>query len=336
MRKIFFTIMFMLCGITAFAATNQSAKSNKIKVVIDNDFSGDPDGLFQLAHQLLCSGTDVRGIIGGHLSASGFTHRDHSATLSCQKANALLNAMGLEGRYKVVTGAEDGLTSTIKPIENEGAKLIVAEAKQCTKENPLYVCCGASLTNIACAHLMDPTIDDKVVLVWIGGNDYKGLTDGMSSENPDVEFNLSLSIPAAQIIFNNSEIRIHQVPKGTYRQCMYGTDEIKAKVAPYGKAGAFLYQSILSLFDELKHFGMAMGETYVLGDGPLVLLTSLSPDSQARPESSYYKVVNAPHINDDGTYSDNPSGRPIRVYYQIDTRLMFGDFESKMQQLKNK
>lgn len=173
-------LLFALSSATwAQKATKNSATNrlNKVKVVIDNDFCGDPDGLFQLAHQMLCTTCDVRAIVGGHLStAGGFTNRKDQATESCEKAEKVLELMGLKGTVKVVPGAENGLTSTTEPIRSQGAQAIVDEARQCTPDHPLYVLCGASLTNIACAHLMDPSIDDKVVLVWIGGQEYTGVS----------------------------------------------------------------------------------------------------------------------------------------------------------------
>ena len=36
----------------------------RTKVIIDNDFCCDPDGLIALAHQILCTEVEVRGIIG--------------------------------------------------------------------------------------------------------------------------------------------------------------------------------------------------------------------------------------------------------------------------------
>ena len=99
--------------------------------------------------------------MGGHLSANaGFTNRSDQATESCEKARKVLQLMGREGTIKVVPGAEKGMTSVNKPADSEGARLIVDEAKQCTQDKPLLVLCGASLTNIATAHLIDPSIDD--------------------------------------------------------------------------------------------------------------------------------------------------------------------------------
>ena len=39
----------------------------RIRVIIDNDFSGDPDGLVQLAHHLLSPSVDIRAVTGLHL-----------------------------------------------------------------------------------------------------------------------------------------------------------------------------------------------------------------------------------------------------------------------------
>ncbi len=327
-------LLFTLSG-SAWAqkTTNASTTNrlNKVKVVIDNDFCGDPDGLFQLAHQMLCTTCDVRAIVGGHLSAAGgFTNRQDQAIESCEKAEKVLELMGLKGTVKVVPGAETGLTSTSEPIHSQGAQAIVDEARQCTPDHPLYVLCGASLTNIACAHLMDPSIDDKVVLVWIGGQEYNGVSAYPPPGYSKVEYNLNLSIAAGRVIFNDSKMRIWQVPRDVYRQCLYGLDEMKLKIEPYGKVGQYISEQILKTVNTCEKYNIPMGECYIMGDSPLVLLTALQSGFEADPCSSSYQYVQCPIINEDGTYGMNHNGRLIRVYTHVDTRLMFGDFEAKM------
>ena len=334
--SLFFFLLLTLLPLSAAPSDGGQPRQNKVKVVIDNDFCGDPDGLFQLVHQVLCKTCDIRGIVGGHLTGkanAGFTSRTDQATESCEKANALLDLMGMKGKIKVVPGSEQPLTSTTTPIASEGARLIVDEARQCTKEKPLFVLCGASLTNVACAHLLDPSIDDKVIVVWIGGQEYEGINGYPPPGYSKVEYNLNLSIAAGQVVFNKSRMRIWQVPRDVYRQCQYGLDEIKVKIAPYGKVGKYLYDALMNTVTMCEKFGIPMGETYILGDSLLVLLSALQTGFEQDPASSYYKYVPAPTINDDGSYGLNHDGRLIRVYYRLDSRLMFGDFEAKMQLL---
>lgn len=334
MKKIkILGFLFLLFSIPAFAQQmgGKMARPTKVKVVIDNDFCGDPDGLVQLAHQLMCTTCDVRGIIGGHLSASGgFTQRKDQAAESCEKASRVLDLMGMKGKIKVVPGAESGLISTDKLVDSPGARLIVNEARQCSKDKPLFLLCGASLTNVASAHLIDPSIDDKVIVVWIGGQEYPGIGSYPPPGYSKVEYNLNLSIPAAQVVFNNSKMRIWQVPRDAYRQCLYSLDEMRVKVAPYGKIGSFLYEQIMNTVKSCEQWGSAMGETYILGDSPLVLLSALQSGFEQDPSSSSYQYVQAPVINADGSYGFNHDGRLIRVYTHIDTRLMFGDLEAKL------
>ena len=76
--------------------------------------------------------------------------------------------------------------------------------------------------------------------------------------------------------------------------------------------------------------GRLLGETYVAGDSPLVALTALQSAFEPDPSSSFYDVVPAPEIGDDGRYVPRPDGRPIRVYTQIDNRLMLEDLYAKL------
>lgn len=52
MKKIILCFVLAIGGLCMAQAASPNAKT-KVKVVVDNDFCGDPDGLFQLVHQLL-------------------------------------------------------------------------------------------------------------------------------------------------------------------------------------------------------------------------------------------------------------------------------------------
>src|SRR5215204_2055881 len=59
----------------------------RMRVIVDNDFSGDPDGLFQLAHLLLSPSVEIRAIIGSHLNvADGFDNSKTQAENAAKKA----------------------------------------------------------------------------------------------------------------------------------------------------------------------------------------------------------------------------------------------------------
>ena len=54
----------MLAMSTPAGSSAKPGKSAAARVIVDNDFAGDPDGLFQLAHHLLCTSVDIPIIIG--------------------------------------------------------------------------------------------------------------------------------------------------------------------------------------------------------------------------------------------------------------------------------
>ena len=196
------------------------------------------------------------------------------------------------------------------------------------------MCVGGPLTDIASAWLMNPEIGKNIILIWIGGQEYKETGAIVPPGYSMPEYNLNLSIAAAQVVFNKSDMRIWQIPRDVYRQCMYSMTELEAKVRPYGKLGAYLYDSLAGIMAGRN--GFSMGETYILGDSPLVLMTALMSNFEADPASSHYQYVTIPTIADDGSYRYNHEGRQIRVYDRIDTRLMFADMEAKLQLFANK
>ena len=75
-----------------------------------------------------------------------------------------------------------------------------------------------------------------------------------------------------------------------------------------------------------------MGEIYILGDSPLVLLTALQTGWAPEPASSFSITRPIPTIGDNGLYIQNDNGRPIRVFTQLDNRLLFEDMIAKFKQ----
>ena len=130
-------------------------------------------------------------------------------------------------------------------------------------------------------------------------------------------------------MFNDSPIPLWQVPRDAYRQTLVSWAELKANVAPMGALGAHLYERHDFVRRMAAEHGFDLGETYVAGDSPLVLLTALQSSFEPDPSSSRYDDRPAPEIGDDGFYASH-EGRPIRVYTQIDNRLMLGDFFAKL------
>lgn len=332
-RNIFLIFLFLIsCSIAASAQKmiGEGTVIPRMRVIVDNDFSGDPDGLFQLAHLLLSPSVDIRAVIGSHLKpGDGFDNSKTQAQNAAAKAKELLRIMDVKSNIPVIAGSDIGMSNDSTPVKSEAAKFIIQEASRTDTKQPLYVLCGAGLTEIASALLTAPQIADKLTVIWIGGPEYTDLaTPPPNFSNP--EYNTAIDIFAARVLFNRTTVPIWQVPRNAYRQVLLPYSQLLSRVKPHGKLGAHLSSVLESLMTRIQKY-VNIGETYILGDSPLVLFTALQSSFEADPSSSEYVLKPAPNINYQGGYEYNHKGRNIRVYTRIDTQLIFNDFFSKLE-----
>lgn len=308
----------------------------RTRVICDNDYAGDPDGLVQLAHHLLSPSVEVCAVLASHL-ASGDAF-DASGSSAAHGAEAARRVADLAGRSDVpiLAGAErplaagDGAREPLSPA----ARAIVTEALQ-DDPRPLYVACGGGLTEIASAWLAEPSIAGRIAaVVWIGGAEHSlWPAGGGRAAAPDwdgPEYNTAIDLRAAQVVFD-SDLPLWQVPRDAYRQLLVSSAELDARMRTAGPLGAHLAAALDDARELMAALGQDLGETYDLGDTPLVLLTALQSAFQPDTSSSAHVVVPAPRIGDDGGYVPRPDGRPIRVYTHLDARLAIDDLFAKLE-----
>jgi len=334
-KSLLFFFLFNTC-ISVFGQKNtaqifsDTLVKPRMRVIIDNDFGGDPDGLFELVHHLLSPSVDIRGIIGSHLRpGDGFDRSKETATHAKQKIEEVLSIMNLGKTYSVYQGSNFQLENDSTPQPSDAAKAIVTEAMTGDAKLPLYIVCGAGLTDIASAYLIEPRIAERLTLVWIGGPEYPELAIPPPGYTT-LEYNLGIDIKAGQVIFNKSSIPIWQIPRNVYRQVIMPYSSLLTKVRTQGKIGEFLTSSLEKVMQMSIKYHFNVGEVYIVGDSPLVLLTALQSSFEPDPSSSFYVLRPSPLINNQGIYEVNHKGRNIRVYTQLDVRLLLDDFYSKL------
>lgn len=300
----------------------------RIRVISDNDYSGDPDGLVQLAHHALAPSVDLRGVIGSHLAPGD--PFDSSGRTAERAAEAATRVLALAGREDVPVhvGAELALEDARTPRRSAGVDAIIAEAMRDDVGTPLYLVLGAGLTELASAYLVEPRIAERLTAVWIGGPEHPGLAVAPpGSQGP--EYNLKIDLTAAQVVFD-APIRLWQVPRDAYRQVLASQAEQDLHLRTAGPLGEHLADALDAVGEMAGAHGVDLGETYILGDSPLVLLTALQSAFEADPSSSRYVELPAPRIDDDGQYVHRPDGHLIRVYTHLDNRLLLGDLFARL------
>jgi purine nucleosidase len=303
----------------------------RIRIISDNDYSGDPDGLVQLAQHLLSPSVEVRAVIGTHLREGDPWNESLDVVGDAVRAaQKVVDLCGMTGKVPVLAGAPGAMKDENTPQESEGIRFIIDEAMRDDTQDPLFVVCGASLTEIASAYLIEPRIAERLTVIWIGGHEHAGLAVPPPGA-PDLEYNLHEDVVSGLVFFNHSNLKLWQVPRDQYRHVLASRAEMKLRMQPHGDLGAFLYAELGRVSSWLNHNGYKGGEVYCLGDSPLVLLTALQSAFEADPASSRYVTMPCPNLLENGLYQANPAGRDIRVYTLLDNRLLLEDLYAKLE-----
>ncbi|MCU1404602.1 MAG: Inosine-uridine preferring nucleoside hydrolase [Glaciihabitans sp.] len=300
--------------------------SPRFRVISDNDYSGDPDGLAQLAHHALSPSIDLRLVIGTHLRVGD--PFDPSGESADNAAAIALEILQLSGREDVPVLAGSNVDITTSPDPSAAAIAIVAEAMRDDTDARLFYCAGAGLTELAAALRLEPAIAARLTLVWIGGPEHEGLATAPPGAMP-IEYNLLIDVPAATEVFD-SAVPIWQIPRDAYRQTLASFTELRHRMGGAGPLGARLFEPLDRVREMVEAHGGNIGETYIMGDSPLVLVTALLSSFEADASSSGFVYLPTPGINAAGQYVSRPDARPLRVFTSLDTRLMFEDFYLKL------
>lgn len=292
----------------------------RTRVIIDNDFAGDPDDLFALAHHLLVEGTEVRGVVISRLREDDPWNRTASSVRTGhERVETLLETMGVTG-VDLYDGDDRGFDAYDGPTA--ASRFIIDEALR-DDDRPLFLVAGGSLGDVARAFKAAPQIAERLTLIWIGGGEHPGLAY-VPEGGTDMEYNLALDAASARYVFNDTEARIWQIPRDVYRSASVSMPTIRRGCTRAGAVGAYLLAELNQVRTMVA--GMAHpGATYVLGDQPLVLLSSLQTTFEPDAASSYYDVIPTPRIAPDGTYRYPQDTRPMRRYQRLDNRLLFDD-----------
>lgn len=264
----------------------------RCRVVVDNDFAGDPDGLVGLAHHLLSPSNRVTTITSSFLNPR-FAESATTAEEGARLAAELVDVVGTADRPLLEAGAEQSW----KPGARSAASDAIVAAALEDSDLPLFVVCGGPLTNVAAALEQEPAIATRMALVWIGG----------SLDVDAFEYNRDTDPAAAEFVFGRPGLVVHQFPLETYRQCGYSVHELAEDVGTSGRLGAWLWDHYQTPPEWVE-----LGGIWPLGDSPPVLVTALST------ESSRWTTVQP------------TGGATAHVCTDVDFRLVVGDMLAKL------
>ena len=283
------------------------APEKRTRVIVNTDAKNEADDQFAIVHALLSPSFEVHGIIPAHF---GTAKTNRSMLDSRDEVDLVLKLMGWTDRVVVANGAATALVDEVTPVPSPGVDLIIREALR-DDPRPLYVAFYGPLTDMASALLIEPSIQDRnVIVVWIGGGEWP------IGGN---EYNLSNDIHSANVVMK-SRVNVWMLPIPVFRMTGVGYAELLERVYPAGPLGKYLVEQ---LFDwNANHVGGPI-EFRSLGDNPAVGVI-------LNPGGGRHAMHPAPEFDAEMRYVHTGSHRPIRIYESIDTRYIMEDMFTKI------
>jgi len=322
MTKIFQTAAFLLLCICCIHCTPPAAK---ITVIIDTDANAEVDDQHALAYLFMSGETfDVKGVTVNATFGGGNVDEQAAEAIRIVQ---LCDVTGIP----VMKGANSNfetISPTIGQPDFDGSSavnFIIAQAKA-MKDKKLTLIATGKLTNVALAVEKEPSITDKIRLVWLGSN-YPA----------PGEYNLENDISAMNYLLDtNIEFEMVTVrggkPSGTaavvapieeIRQKMPGKGPMSKEPVTGRHGGEFRHfgDYSVNLFESCECYGNPPGRP--LFDMAAVAIVK-------NPSLAEVKTIPAP-IMVDKQWVDRPDNkRTIKVWENFHIRAILDDFYRTM------
>lgn len=167
-----------------------------VDVVLDTDAYNEIDDQFAIAYLLRCP---ERARVMGFCAAPFLNDKSTSPADGMEKSyHEIHHILTLAGRTELCEHVYRGSTTYLPdektPVDSDAARFMVELSKNYDSENRLYIVAIGAITNVASALLMDPTMKDRVVVVWLAGQDIKNFCAW--------DFNMMQDIAGARIVMD--------------------------------------------------------------------------------------------------------------------------------------
>ncbi len=286
-----------------------------VKMVLDTDTYNEIDDQFALVYALISPELDVKAVYAAPFKNSRSSGPGDGMEKSYEEILRILSKLGRSPDGFAFKGSSKYLTDMREPEKSPAAMDLVARAKKCSPEDPLYVAAVGAITNVSNAILIDPSIIRNIVVVWLGGNGHNWPHQR--------EFNFRQDLNASRIIFDCGVpfVQLPCTPVVTHFRTT--VPEMEAHVAGRGPIGDYL----LEIFKDYKkdHFGWSK----VLWDMTAVAWII---DAKWLPSD----LVHSPIVTDNYTFSFDNSRHLIRAVNFVNRDPIFRDFFTKLDKRSRK
>ena len=298
------------------------APTSKVRVVIDTDTFNEVDDQFAIVHALLSpEQMSIEAIYAAPFHNALSSGPAEGMEKSYDEILRLLEKLNWpDPKFAspaelttidqfVYRGSTAFLDVDLRPQKNAAVDDLIRRALASPGEDPLYVIAIGAITNIASAILLEPSIIEKMVVIWLGGH---------ALEWPHTrEFNLKQDVPAARLVFDSGVPMVMIPCMGVTSHLHTTIPELEAHVSGRGEIGDYLVDIVKGYNDDHIAWSKQIWD---------VAATAYMVDARWAPS----QLVHSPVLTDQVTWSVDHSRHLIRYVYMINRDKMFRDLFDKL------
>lgn len=294
---------------------NLEVPKHQVDVVLDSDMFNEVDDQFALSYLLLNrEKINLKAILAAPFLNKKVNSPKEGMELSYQEIFKILDlCLGDNEKPEVYKGSEEFLKDENTPVISDASNYLAKFAMNYSKENPLYIVAIGASTNISSAILLNPEIEERIVVVMLGGEAYH--------YRGNKEFNVRQDFASARVLFK-SQCPLVQLPcRGVVNMFSTSRYELEHWLVGKNKLSTYLAQNAIDHCEALfpnkpwsKPLWDVTAAAWLLNDDEKFMME---------------RIVDSRVMNYDGTYSDE-IGKPIKYIFFIKRDALFEDLIDKL------
>ncbi len=295
-----------------FVTERLTPPTGHVSAVLDTDTYNEIDDQFALAYAVLAENIDLEAVYAAPFHNARSSGPGDGMEKSYEEIHRVIGR--LEGRgaaipSTVLRGSSAYFPAADTPIESDAARDLVERAHN-DRTGVLYVVAIGAITNVASALLLDPTIRERIVVVWLGGHPYYWHTA--------IEFNLKQDLLASQLLFKCGVPLVHVPCKNVAEHLTTTIPELSHFLKGKNSLCDYLFNAAKEYIEERDRISKAIWDVSTIAwlRNPEWVRSSLHP---------------SPLLTSDFTWSITSSSALVRTAYDLDRDAIFRDLFTKLQ-----
>jgi len=281
-------------------------RSDRVKkVIMDGDYSAEIDDQYTLVYAYGHKKLEVLGVNAvAHYAEPRFTKTSTIVRTSLGRAAQVYWALGLSPEELPLNmGPEKQIThNNGEPVDCASARFIIDMVHK--YDEPIYIITTGPCSSVINACLMDPSIMDKIVVVWLGGHCLHEWFIG----HPFHEWNMHADFTASQMLLNMDIplIMLPCDPNGSVKIVMTGAD--LDRIEGNNTLARFLRNELPKLACDNNEFKNPEWKKVMCDYMGVAALTI--------PDAMNFSIIPAPVLCDDRAYAIDSTRR--KILYAVD------------------